>query len=78
MILPEVIRLLREELERATADHPLFNSPHEGYAVLLEEVLELQAEVFLKHGIRSHDCMIVEAVQIAAMAVKFILSLPPE
>ena len=36
--------LIAEELERANAEHPLFASRHEGYAVLLEEVEELQQE----------------------------------
>ena len=36
------------ELTRANSIHPQFNSPHEGYAVLLEEVDELWQEI--KHG----------------------------
>lgn len=36
------------ELARAEMKFPAFNSAHEGYAVLLEEVEELKAEVF--HG----------------------------
>jgi len=54
------------EMSRARIGHPTnFHSPHEGYAVLLEEVRELEAEVFrnAKYS-RIRD----ELLQIAAMA----------
>ncbi len=59
------------ELERATALHGSMSSPHEGYAVLQEEVNELWEEV--KANIRDDDTMRAEAVQVAAMAIRFIL-----
>lgn len=52
---------------------PAFNSPHEGFAVLLEEVEELKTEVF-KGGSepRSAARMREEATQVAAMALWFL------
>ncbi len=63
---------LRKEYERATENHKPMNSAHEGYAVILEELDELKAEVFKKQGTRSHDKMRHEAIQVAAMAIRFI------
>lgn len=64
---------VRHELDRATKHYGKFNSPHEGYAVLLEEVEELWAEVMKKPGKRSQIEMFDEAKQIAAMAMRFML-----
>lgn len=57
-----------------------FNSTHEGYAVLLEEVRELEAAVFWgqKNCLNNEDYkkeLRGEAVQVAAMAVRFIQEL---
>lgn len=57
------------ELTRASEKFGAFASPHEGYAVLLEEVDELWAEV--KKGDRKR--MKEEAVQVAAMALRFLV-----
>ena len=59
------------ELGRA-AKHPPFNSAHEGYAVILEELDELKAHVWRRQGSRNVPAMRAEAIQVAAMAVKFI------
>ena len=40
----EVRTLISRELERANQDNPQFHSPHEGYAVLLEELDEVEVE----------------------------------
>ena len=80
-----------KELERARAKFGRFNSAHEGYAVLLEEVEELKREVFWGPSLfppsvlydsaenykrlRSDErirLMRAEAVQVAAMALRFI------
>ncbi len=58
------------EVRRARELYPGFNSRHEGYAVLLEEVTELQSEVFKKHP--TLDDMRKEAIQIGAMAIRFV------
>lgn len=79
---------VRQELERARAKFPAFNSGHEGYAVLLEEVEELKAEVFWGPTTEWPDPLFTppretrddartrrmraEAIQVAAMAIRFI------
>jgi len=60
------------ELESATTKFAAFNSAHEGYAVLLEEVDELWDEVKNNQKTCSIEKMRREAVQIAAMALRFI------
>ena len=37
----EAIKLVKEELKSANGKFPLFNSSHEGYAVIKEELDEL-------------------------------------
>lgn len=60
-----------QELRRAREAHPKkFNSAHEGFAVLKEEVDELWEDVRDRN--RSIPSMRAEAVQIAAMAIRFI------
>jgi len=39
-----ITKLIEEELELANKKFPLFNSPHEGYAVILEEFEEAMEE----------------------------------
>ena len=51
---------------------PPFNSAHEGYAILLEELDELKAHVWTNQKRRDIDAMRVEAIQVAAMALRFI------
>lgn len=60
------------EYLRAKDKHPSFNSAHEGYAVILEELDELWKEVRKKKERRSKDKMRDESIQIAAMAMRFI------
>lgn len=52
----------------ATEKFGSFASAHEGYAVILEELDELWQEV--KHGTRERQRE--EAVQVAAMALRFL------
>jgi hypothetical protein len=65
------------ELRRAREKFPNFNSPHEGYAIVHEEMDELW-EVVKAHkgGVKpvaeDRDRMRSECVQIAAMALRFI------
>ena len=58
------------ELERAIMLHTPMHGPHDGYAVLLEEVDELWDEVRKRHPDRA--AMRKEAIQIAAMALRFV------
>ena len=43
---------IKEEVKKAELNHPQFNSPHEGYAIIAEELDELWDEVKKKdeHG----------------------------
>lgn len=60
------------ELRQARSKFKPFNSAHEGYAVLLEEVDELWAEVKRNQSVRSVERMRKEAIQVAAMALRFV------
>jgi DNA repair exonuclease SbcCD ATPase subunit len=75
--LTEAVFYVKAEVERAKRKHPGdFHSPHEGYAILLEEVDELKAEVWKS----KHDkaAMRTEAIHVAAMAVRFVVELCDE
>jgi hypothetical protein len=62
----------------ARAAYPAFNSPHEGYAVILEEVDELWDLVKVKQSKHDLAHMRLECIQIAAMALRFALELTNE
>lgn len=62
-----------EEAAKAIRQWPSFNSAHEGYAVLLEEVDELWDHVKVRQDKRDLAAMRKEAVQVAAMALLFIV-----
>ncbi len=50
----KLIALVGEELEAANAIYPPFSSMHEGYAVMLEEVEEVENELeVLKNGLKN-------------------------
>lgn len=66
------LRLVKDELDRALAQHPSFNSCHEGYAVLLEEVDELWDEIKKDQGSTHRGAS--EAVQVAAMALRYLIN----
>jgi len=59
-----------EELNRAIRLHPPMRGPHEGYALILEELEELWEEI--KRKTIDRDRMRREAVQVAAMAMRFV------
>lgn len=60
------------ELERAKdLGFGDFRSAHEGFAILLEEVDELKAHVWMKQKNRDIQKMRKEAIEVAAMAIKF-------
>lgn len=65
------------ELARARSRHGSFASAHEGHSVILEEFHELEQWVFKKREHRDLDAMRHEAVQLAAMAMKFASDIAP-
>lgn len=70
-----IFEQIKAEYEHACTKFPPFNSCHEGYAVLKEELDELW-EIVKQKGVRRdvYDLR-KEAIQVAAMAVKFIVML---
>ena len=72
MKLEHAIDAVITEYGQVCAENAPFNSAHEGYAVLLEEMDELKAEVWKKRHIRDINRMRKEAVQVAAMALCFL------
>ncbi len=67
----EWLETIAEELSRARVLFPNFHSGHEGYAVIKEELDELWEDV-RKDNIAGARA---EAIQVAAMAVRFIMDL---
>jgi hypothetical protein len=63
------------ELSRALKAHPPMASAHEGYAVILEEVEELWAEIKRdkRDPAKRLAAMRREAVQVAAMGTRFLI-----
>jgi NTP pyrophosphatase (non-canonical NTP hydrolase) len=61
------------ELEFAKENFPKFKSAHEGFAILKEEVDELWEAVRMKQSDPARDDQLrKEAVQVAAMALRFL------
>ena len=69
----DALEAVYNEIKRAKQKHgpKNFNSSHEGYAVLLEEVDEMWEDI--KHDRRAES--VEEAVQVAAMAIRYIAEL---
>jgi hypothetical protein len=70
--LKSVMDEIHQEVVSAEAKWPPLHSAHEGFAVLLEEVDELKQHVWTNQKRRDLVAMRKEAVQAAAMAVRFI------
>jgi NTP pyrophosphatase (non-canonical NTP hydrolase) len=68
---PSPVDCAIKELEQARANWPKFNSAHEGFAVLREEVDELWEHVKTNQKRRDLAAMKKEAIQVAAMALRF-------
>ncbi len=68
-----VTRAAADELRRILQKHKRWNSAHEGYAKMLEEMDELKTEVWLKESKRDLKRMRKEAIQVAATALRFAL-----
>ncbi len=61
----------RTEVTAAMKNWPAFNSAHEGYGVLAEEVDELWTHIKTNQKRRDIQAMRKEAIQVAAMALRF-------
>lgn len=69
-----VIEGMRMELIDAMVKWPPMNSAHEGWGVIYEEfIVELGAHVWTKQSKRDLPAMRKEALQVAAMALRFAL-----
>lgn len=73
-----LIKQIQGELAAAQKNWPPFNSAHEGFAVLKEEVDELWDHVKTNQKKRDLFAMRQEAIQVAAMACKFALEVCSE
>lgn len=62
-----------DEYKRARSKHGPMRGPHEGYAVLLEEVDELWDEVKGNNPERARK----EVIQVAAMALGYLIEVSP-
>jgi hypothetical protein len=70
--LSRILDDVGEEVLRAEAKFAPFNSAHEGYAVIAEELDELWSAVKTDDRAQAR----AEAVQVAAMAVRFLRDVP--
>lgn len=68
----EILETIRDEVLWAESKFAPMNSAHEAYAVLYEEVDELWDHVKTNQKRRDIAAMRQEAVQVAAMAIRFI------
>ncbi len=70
--LARTIEEAAAELLRAMSRYGPMASAHEGFAVIFEELDELKAEVWKSPAKRDPGAMRQEAVQLAAMALRFL------
>lgn len=73
--LNNIMAMIEHELRQATRKHDPYNSCHEGYAIILEELDELWDEVKKKKKLRDRKLMTMEATQVASTAARFIYDL---
>lgn len=75
--LPEIMNEVTNEVHRACAKFPSYNSPHEGLAIIQEEFEELKAEVFKQFSARGGENLRKEAKQVACTAIRFMVDIAP-
>lgn len=71
-----ILTEISAEVERAKVHCEHFRSLHEAYAVILEEVQEVWTITMQRRRDRSQEALRKELIQVAAMAVKAIESMP--
>ena len=64
---------LMDEFEKAEDTYKPYNSAHEGFAFLMEEVDELWEEIKKKPQDYDMEAMTKEAAQIGAVALRFLI-----
>jgi hypothetical protein len=74
----KTMAMIHDEVFRAMSLWPPMASAHEGYAVILEELEELWEHVKTNQKRRNLAAMRTEAIQVAAMAVRFVADLTLE
>lgn len=72
--IDDALARVRDELIEATKRFGPMASAHEGYAVILEELDEMWDEVKANSTKRARE----EAVQVAAMATRFLIDVQPK
>lgn len=70
--LDDILIAVKSELESACNKFHAYNSAHEGYAVILEEMDELFDEIKGEHD---REKMYHEAKQVASTAIRFMLDI---
>lgn len=71
MTREEAVLVTEVALDKALSKHPPMHSPHEGYAVILEEMEELWAEI--KTQTIDPQKMRKEAAHLTAMGLRFLM-----
>ena len=77
-LMQKVLDLVKEECFRADSLHGPLKFPHQAYGLMLEELDELWDEIKKKRENRNFNDMQREAIQLAALAVRFIHDLCKE
>ena len=73
----DILREVQCELQKAQAKFPPFHSAHEGWAILKEELDELWDIIRINQSIPERAALMHrEAIQVAAMALRFLIDLP--
>lgn len=71
--ISNILLAVQDEVVSAMSKYPRLNSAHEGYAVILEELDELWEEIKNNKRPDTLSRQWVEASQVAAMAVRYML-----
>lgn len=76
--IKKILSKVEKELHNAIKHFPLgFHSNHEALGVLREEYIEFENEIFdAKEIYRKNEKQTKEAIQVAAMSIRFILDIP--